>query len=227
MSETPERGLGPLIDTHAHIYPCRTPLIEGATHQPSRDVTAEEYLQTLDQHGVVLGVHAAQASWGRITITRWRHWPAFGGLRGTAIVDPLVSLPELQAMAAAGIVGIRFSLRDYKSTPDLGSPEYRRLLRRVANLDWHVHVYAEGERIAALTAQLLAAEVNVVIDHYGNPVPGLGQNSPGFQAALRAIGSGRGWGQAFGTLPFAGLRSCRAGGAGCHRRRAGAFAVGE
>jgi predicted TIM-barrel fold metal-dependent hydrolase len=32
-----------------------------------------------------------------------------------------------------------------------------------------------------------------VIDHYGNPAPGPGQNSPGFQAALRAIGSGRGW----------------------------------
>jgi predicted TIM-barrel fold metal-dependent hydrolase len=63
----------------------------------------------------------------------------------------------------------------------------------VADLNWHVHVYAEGERIAALTDALLAAEVNIVIDHYGNPTPELGENSPGFQAALRAIGSGRGW----------------------------------
>ena len=39
----------------------------------------------------------------------------------------------------------------------------------------------------ALTAQLLAAEVNIVIDHYGNPTPELGENAPGFQAALRAI----------------------------------------
>jgi predicted TIM-barrel fold metal-dependent hydrolase len=77
--------------------------------------------------------------------------------------------------------------------PDLGSIEYRRLFRRIADLDWHVHVYAEGERIAALATQLLAAEVKIVIDHYGNPVPALGENSPGFQAALRAIGSGRGW----------------------------------
>jgi predicted TIM-barrel fold metal-dependent hydrolase len=114
-------------------------------------------------------------------------------LRGTAIVDPSVSLHELTAMDAAGIVGIRFSLRDYKGTPDLRSIEYQRLLRRIADLDWHVHVYAEGERIAALTDQLLAAEVKIVIDHFGNPVPALEERSPGFQAALRAIGSGRGW----------------------------------
>jgi predicted TIM-barrel fold metal-dependent hydrolase len=193
MSGIAGRGLGPLIDTHAHIYPRQTPLIDGATHRPSRDVTAEEYLQTLDEHGVLFGVHAAASFMGPYNDYTLAALARFRRLRGTAIVDPSVSLPELQAMAAAGIVGIRFSLRDYKSTPDLKSPEYRRLLRRVADLDWHVHVYAEGERIAVLTSQLLAAEVNIVIDHYGSPVSGLDQNSPGFQAALRAIGSGRGW----------------------------------
>jgi predicted TIM-barrel fold metal-dependent hydrolase len=193
MSEIPARGLGPLIDTHAHIYPRHTPLIEGATHQPSRDVTPEEYRRTLHEHGVMFGVHAAASFMGEFNDYTLAALAGHRWLRGTAIVDPSVNLPELQAMAAAGIVGIRFSLRNYSKTPDLDSPDYRRLLRRVADLDWHVHVYAEGERTAALTAQLLAAEVNVVIDHYGNPEPNLGENSPGFQAALRAIGSGRGW----------------------------------
>src|SRR5215212_1652992 len=50
-----------------------------------------------------------------------------------------------------------------------------------------------GERIAALTPQLLDAGVKLVIDHFGNPSPAWGENSPGFQAALRALGSGRGW----------------------------------
>jgi len=193
MNEIATRGLGPVIDTHAHIYPRNTPLIEGATHQPSRDVTAGEYLRMLDAHGVLFGVHAAASFMGPYNDYTLAALTHHRRLRGTAIVDPSVSLPELQSMASAGIVGIRFSLRDYKSTADLGTPEYRRLLRRVADLDWHVHVYAEGERIAALTTQLLAAEVNIVIDHYGNPVPDLGENSPGFQAALRVIGSGRGW----------------------------------
>ena len=193
MSQSQTSGLGPLIDTHAHIYPRDTPLIEGATHQPVRDVTPEEYVRTLDEHGVLFGVHAAASFMGPYNDYTLAALARYPRLRGTAIVDPSISLHELKAMDAAGIVGIRFSLRDYKDTPDLSSIEYRRLFRRVADLDWHVHVYAEGERIAALTDQLLVAGVKIVIDHYGSPLSHLGLSSPGFQAALRAIGSGRGW----------------------------------
>lgn len=32
-----------------------------------------------------------------------------------------------------------------------------------------------------------------MVDHFGNPNPAQGENSPGFQAALRALQSGRGW----------------------------------
>jgi predicted TIM-barrel fold metal-dependent hydrolase len=193
MSDSQSGGPGPLVDTHAHIYPRDTPLIEGATHKPSRDVTPEDYTRTLDAHGVLFGVHAAASFMGPYNDYTLAALASYPRLRGTAIVDPSIGWHELKAMNAAGIVGIRFSLRDYKGTPDLGSADYRRLFRRVRDLDWHVHVYAEGERIASLTDQLLAAGVRTVIDHYGNPVPGLGESSPGFQAALRAIGSGRGW----------------------------------
>jgi predicted TIM-barrel fold metal-dependent hydrolase len=193
MSQAATGGLGPLIDTHAHIYPRNAPLIEGATHKPDRDVTPEDFARVLDDHGVLFGVHAAASFMGPYndyTLAALERYPR---LRGTAIVEPSTGMHALKAMAAAGIVGIRFSLRNYKGTPDLTTAEYQRLLRRVADLDWHVHVFAEGERIAALTGQLLAAEVKIVIDHYGNPTPVHGQNAPGFQAALRAIGSGRGW----------------------------------
>jgi predicted TIM-barrel fold metal-dependent hydrolase len=193
MSHSATGGLGRLIDTHAHIYPRNAPLIEGATHKPVRDVTPEEFARTLDEHGVLFGVHAAASFMGPFNDYTLEALARYPRLRGTAIVDPSVGLHELRALAAAGIVGIRFSLRNYKGTPDLTTVEYRRLLRRVADLDWHVHVFAEGDRIAALTDQLMAAEVNLVIDHYGNPTHEHGENSSGFQAALRAIGSGRGW----------------------------------
>jgi predicted TIM-barrel fold metal-dependent hydrolase len=156
-------------------------------------VTPDEYARVLDEHGVLFGVHAAASFMGPYNDYTLAALAQYPRLRATAIVDPSVGLGELKAMDAAGVVGIRFSLRDYKSTPDFGSVEYRRLFRRVADLNWHVHIYAEGERIAALTDQLLAAEVKIVIDHYGNPVPEQGETSPGFQAALLAIGSGRGW----------------------------------
>ena len=185
--------LGPLVDTHAHIYPQNTPLIAGATHRPVRDVTPEEYARVLDAHGVLFGVHAAASFMGPYNDYTLAALARFPRLRATAIVEPSISLTELREMDAAGVVGIRFSLRDYKGTPDLRSIEYKRLFRRVADLDWHVHVYAEGDRIAELTEQLLETDVKIVIDHYGNPKPGQGENAPGFQAALRAIASGQGW----------------------------------
>ena len=184
---------GPLVDTHAHIYLANCPVVPGATHRPERSFTDVDFVRTLDENGVLFGVIAAASFMGSSNAYSLQALRAHRRLRATAIVEPNATLPELQAMDAAGIVGIRFSLRNYAGTPDLTTPEYQRLLRRVADLDWHVHLYAEGERIAALAPVLLNAGVKLVIDHYGNPDPKLGENSPGFQAALRALGSGRGW----------------------------------
>ncbi len=184
---------GPLVDTHAHIYRANCPVIPGATHHPERSFTDEDFVRTLDDNGVLFGVIAAASFMGSYNDYSLRALRLHRRLRATAIVEPDVSATELREMDAAGVVGIRFSLRNYAGTPDLTTPEYQRLLRRVADLDWHVHIYAEGERIAALAPILLNAGVKLVIDHYGNPNPALGENSPGFQAALRALASGRGW----------------------------------
>lgn len=185
--------LGPLVDTHAHIYLTNQPLVAGATHRPRRAFTTEDYLRTLDEHGVLAGVIAAPSflgSYNDYTLDALRRHRR---LRATAIVEPGIDIYSLKAMDADGIIGIRFSLRDYAELPDLRSSEYQRLLRRIADLDWHVHLYAEGERIAALAPVLIEAGVKLVIDHFGNPTPALGEASPGFQAALRAVQSGRGW----------------------------------
>lgn len=185
--------LGPLVDTHAHIYLTGQPLAGGATHRPERAFTTEDYLRTLDENGVLFGVIAAASFLGSYNDYTLEALRAHRRLRATAIVEPDIDLVGLKAMDADGVVGIRFSLRNYAGTPDLTTPEYKRLLRRVADLGWHVHVYAEGERIAALAPMLIDSGVNLVIDHFGNPDPTLGENSLGFQAALRAPDSGRCW----------------------------------
>ena len=76
----------------AHIYPRHTPLIEGATHKPSRDVTPEEYTRTLDEHGVLFGVHAAASFMGPYNDYTLAALARYPRLRGTAIVDPSISL---------------------------------------------------------------------------------------------------------------------------------------
>lgn len=110
-----ESVLGPLVDTHAHVYPRNTPLIEGATHKPSRDVTPEEYVRTPDEHGVLFGVHAAASFMGPYNDYTLAALARYPRLRGTAIVDPSISLRELKAMDAAGIVGSDFRCATIKA----------------------------------------------------------------------------------------------------------------
>jgi len=88
------------------------------------------------------------------------------------------------------MVGIRFMLLGY-AMPDLESPEYTALFRRLAELDWHIHIYADGAQLAHALPILSRSGLTVVVDHFGHPDPGLGTQSPGFQAALRALDSGR------------------------------------
>ena len=97
-------------------------------------------------------------------------------------------------MKEDGFVGIRFQWRYLKETPDLTSPEYRMLLRRVADLDWHVQLHDDSHRLPPAIAAIEAAGVKtLVVDHFGRPTQPAGVNCPGFRALLAAIERGRTW----------------------------------
>ena len=49
--------IGPLVDTHAHIYLKDHPVVATATHKPERSFTDADFLRTLDEHGVLFGVN--------------------------------------------------------------------------------------------------------------------------------------------------------------------------
>lgn len=114
-------------------------------------------------------------------------------LRGTAFVQPETDMYTLERMKADGIVGIRLFFRRVPNPPDLGSHEYRQLLRRVRDLDWHVHTLASGEALPAVIEAVEGAGVALVIDHFGKPDEQLGVNCPGFKALLAAVERGRTW----------------------------------
>jgi hypothetical protein len=66
-----------------------------------------------------------------------------------------------------------------------------RFLRRLADIGWHVHLHIDGQRLPQVLPALLAAPVNLIVDHFGRPDPALGARSEGFQALLRAFDTGR------------------------------------
>ena len=133
-------GDGPLVDTHAHAYTLDMPLSPTAWHRPPHDAPIEDYIKQLDAHGITHAVLAGASIYGDYNdyqIAALRRYPR---LRGTVIVNPSIDRYILEMMKADGVVGVRFQRRNVDSPPDLSSPEYKLLLRRIADLDWHVHM---------------------------------------------------------------------------------------
>jgi predicted TIM-barrel fold metal-dependent hydrolase len=182
----------PLIDSHAHIFLRELPLAENATFRPSRSVTEQDYLDILDRESIQFGVLTAPSFLGTYNDYTLAVLRRNRRLRGTAIVDPAIDPYTLRAMADDGIVGIRYSLRRYPDIPDFTSPAYRRLLRRVQDLDWFVHIMAESDKLAALVPILADSGVKLVVDHFGVPEKSFSEDR-GLQAIMRAVQAGRTW----------------------------------
>jgi predicted TIM-barrel fold metal-dependent hydrolase len=183
----------PLVDTHVHLFSAALPLAERAWTRPERELPAEVFLAMMDEYGVGHAVVSAMSLLGYgndYTIDALR---ADDRLRGTVIVEPSAGRRVLERMRADGVVGVRFQWRRLADLPDLTDPAYRRLLRHVADLGWHVELNVEGERLPPVLDRLLASGVKVVVDHFGDPDRTSGYASPGGTALLRALGTGRVW----------------------------------
>lgn len=184
----------PLIDGHAHIYLHDLPQVRGSTpFVIEHDFTAEDYLKILDEHGIHYGVLTAPSMLDTFNDYMIRELRKHKRLRGTVIVRPDVDLYVLEQMSRDGVIGIRLGLWGYPTLPDLGTPDYQRLFRRVRDLDWHVHMNIEAPRLPQVLPALQKSGVKLILDHFARPDPQKGMDCDGFQAALRAVGNGRTW----------------------------------
>jgi len=192
----------PLVDSHFHIWRDDLPLTKAAWHKPPTNATTEQALELLDTHGVLFGVIAAASLYGtyndyvRAALLKHRR------LRATAIADPAMDIYQLEQMKRDGFVGIRFVWSILDETPDIDSDGYRRLLKRVADLDWHVHLTDRPHRIAATIAAVQKAGAKLVIDHLGHMDTPDGINGEGFKSILAAIERGRTWAKFSGGFRF-------------------------
>ncbi|MFI7450179.1 amidohydrolase family protein [Nonomuraea sp. NPDC049714] len=183
----------PLVDTHVHLFTRALPLAARAWTRPEGELTAETFLSMMDEHGVDYGVLSAMSLLGDLndyTIDALRRHER---LRGTVIVEPTTDRYVLERMKADGVVGVRFQWRRLADLPDLTDPAYRRLLFRVADLDWHVELNIEGDRLPPVLDRLTASGVKVVVDHFGDPDRAAGYTGAGGAALLRALDTGRVW----------------------------------
>ena len=113
-------------------------------------------------------------------------------LRGTVILHPGKRY-DLSALKRQGIVGVRLPFIGLQQLPDLTSPEYRKLLRDIADQDWHVHLHVEGRHLPALLPLLENSGPRIVIDHLGRPAPDERRGSPGYRAIVASVQRGKSW----------------------------------
>jgi len=186
------------IDCHAHIMALEFPLASDIHSRPARDVSAKEYLEVLHSHGISHGVLTAPSFYGAnnaLLFDALRSFP--DQLRGTAIIDPATEIialeRQLHLMQEIGIVGIRLNWNKKKVLPDINSAQYKRLLALARDLDLHIELFIEDHLQEQVVPQILASGATLVLDHFGNPDPKLGVNSPSFQNTLRALKDGQVW----------------------------------
>jgi predicted TIM-barrel fold metal-dependent hydrolase len=181
------------IDSHAHVFVRGLPLAATRRHAPDYEATLAEYLALLDAHGVSHGVLVQPSFLGTdnsFLIDALRACPR--RLRGVAVVDPGVDDAALQAMADAGVCGIRLNLVGMP-LPDFSLPDWRRLFARVRALDWHVELHRESRDLPLAAQPVLDAGCALVVDHFGRPASAPASADSGFAWLLDAAACGRVW----------------------------------
>lgn len=199
----------PRVDCHAHVFDRRMPASPNAWTVPDYEFGVEQLLAEMKVHDIEYAVLSGLSISGEYNDFMIRALRDHKQLRGTAIVDPPSSLYTLEHMKDDGIVGIRLQLARRQQLPDFDSFDYRVLLRRVRDLGWHVQLAVEGERLPGLLDQLLGAEVDVVIDHFGHPDPADPLNCRGFHALVAAVDTGRCWVKLSGGFRLPGTAAWR------------------
>jgi predicted TIM-barrel fold metal-dependent hydrolase len=183
----------PLVDSHAHVWTKGMPLVANPRHRPDYEFTVEQYLSELDAHGIRFGVITGASIFGTYNDYTIAAVRAHKRLRGTVLLDPSTDRETMEHMNEAGIVGVRLPWISLSTIPEIDSEEYRGLLRRMADLNWHIHLHVGLGRLPAMLPHIEASGVRVVVDHFGYPDPKPGVDCPGFQAVLRSIDTGRTW----------------------------------
>lgn len=183
----------PVVDSHAHAFTLDVPLAPGAWHQPPAAAPIEDYLATLDRHGVLFGVLAGASIFADRNAYALEACRRHRRLRTTVIVPARTRADELKAMADSGAVGVRWQWRNVPEVPDLRSDEYQAFLRRIADLGWHVQLHDDSHRLPPYLDALETAGVDIVVDHFGRPDAQRGLQCPGFQRVLASVQKGRTW----------------------------------
>jgi predicted TIM-barrel fold metal-dependent hydrolase len=180
-------------DSHFHIFGPydKFPLSPGRGYEPP-PALVPDYLRMAETLGIermVVVQASVSGTDNGVTLDAVRQFGVHRA-RAVVVVDDGFDAAALRAMHDQGARGVRFNLFSGNGTPE---DQLDTLARRLAPLGWHIQVYADGATIKRMAPILARLPVDVVIDHCGGVMAGLGTDHPQFQALLRLLDTGKAW----------------------------------
>jgi predicted TIM-barrel fold metal-dependent hydrolase len=181
-------------DCHTHIFgnPNQFPLWPGRAYTPEPALPAEMagLHRALHLDRVVIVTPSVYGVDNSATIYGMKS--RGGNARGVAVIDESTRESDLDAMATAGIRGIRLNLATAgQIDPATGRERLRAALDRVARRHWHIQIFTNLPMISALRELVRGAPVPVVFDHFGGAQASLGLAQPGFADLVALVRSGK------------------------------------
>jgi predicted TIM-barrel fold metal-dependent hydrolase len=111
--------------------------------------------------------------------------------RGVAVIDEKMPDRALDAMADAGVRGIRLN---FATAGEIDTAVARRLItaaiNRIRGRNWHLQLYLPATAIPAIKDLVFDSPVPVVFDHFGGIQAAHGPDQPGFADLVDLIRNG-------------------------------------
>jgi predicted TIM-barrel fold metal-dependent hydrolase len=181
-------------DSHTHIYgdPNQFPLWSGRPYTPEPALPEEMSAlhRALHMDRVVIVTPSAYGTDNAVTLYGMKARGA--NARGIAVIDEKTPDSDLDAMASAGVRGIRLiSGANGPSDPAVARRRFQAAVPRMKSRNWHIQMYTSLGIILALKDLIQASPVPVVFDHFGGAQAARGLNQPGFPDLLELLHSGK------------------------------------
>lgn len=181
------------VDSHAHVFKPGLKLAAVRRYAPSYEANKEEFIRNFESKNLTAGMLIQPSFLGTDNSFMIEAIDAYPTkLYGVAVVEPTITFEELQDLSAHNIVGIRLNLYGVEP-PDLLSAEYQKLLGYLKQLDWHVELHTDAINLKNFIEPILAADVKVVVDHWGKPTAHNPLEDEGFNYLLSKGGTKQVW----------------------------------
>ena len=181
-------------DCHTHIFgdPRQFPYWPGRTYTPEMALPEEMSAlhRALHIERVVIVTPSVYGTDNSATLFGMK---ARGtNTRGVAVIDERTLESDLDAMARAGIRGIRLNLVSRgQIDPIFARRQFAMAAVRIKSRPWHIQMYVALELISSLKDAVRDSPSPVVFDHFGGAQAALGLEQPGFADLVELVRSGK------------------------------------